>query len=543
MRANGCWSAIQAVLWLAWGGLALVLCWLGPWFTPSEVEETRIFWRLVMIWVVLTGGVLVYILFGARTQLHLPEAQVIPDSLRLEYMNRRIITLGLIGGFSIAMPALAFTIIGFVAMVPHFNRGFSEQSTLALPDRQQLEISVDGKSSYIVAVDVSESNLPGLATPKRPQVAQVCDAVRVLLAKGDGVRIVRPEDSFRALVFAGERDDVISQDSNYDKDFIRSTFCNTLEARLKSNIDGRERTNFESFLDFLGGWASGEAETHESVTLFIFSDFMHETSPDNTEDIEKTVATFMANMRALGGRVRVVGFSMRGDGWKRPANADDILPYMERYGMGRESEVRIWHEIPMAHFTNAEARDQRGVFIFSSYREVPHPKPLYLRYRITPSWKALPSSLTIPEDADHNLLYFGVRPSHGDAEADAKLGVKFEDGKGTSPFTVSFGRNGIPRLKDYQRRGSSLQAELDAEVEVNPSSECDLKIAVPSLRVVHSINLVMFPTIGDLAEPALRLTLKFLSVAVALLALRASGIPEALGRWRTRNGKGPGYGT
>jgi hypothetical protein len=195
----------------------------------------------------------------------------------------------------------------------------------------------------------------------------------------------------------------------------------------------------------------------------------------------------------------------------------------------------------MSDFNDAGDRDKRGFFLLNSYREVTHPQSLYLRYRLTPSWKALPSFLTIPEDADHRLLYFGIWPSQEGSGAESHVTVRFEDEKGTSPFRLNLGKNGIPQLGTYRRLGSELQVILDDEVEVSPSSECDLKIAVPSLGIVHSINLVMFPTFGDLAEPALRLTLKFLSVAVALLAIRASGIPEAWGRRRARNGKRPAH--
>jgi hypothetical protein len=538
MRPYKYWSAFQAFLWLAWGGLALILCWRGPWFTPSAVEETRIYWRLIILWVILTGGVLIHILFLAKIQPHLDEYDGGSDTFRLEYMNRKIITLGLIGGFSIAMPALAFTIIGFVAMVPNFSRSFSEQKDFVLPNRDKLQIPRAGKHSYIVAVDVSESNLPRSSDSKKSRLLNVCAAVDSLLAKDAGIRIVRPEDSFRALVFAGKRDDIISREDNYDPDSIRSTFCDTLKARLMMNVDRREHTNFEGFLDFLAGWAKGEAASHESVTIFIFSDFMHEDSAEATERIEKTVEKFMADMRILS-KVQVVGFLMRDDDkWLMPADAIDILPSLKSYGMGKEAKARIWNEIPMSEFAPADQRLKRGMLILSSYREIRSPEPLDLRYELTPSWSPIPSSLKIPEDEDHNQLYFAIFSPP--ASAGSPLKVKFEDGKGSSPFSLVAGQGILSQLATYDRRGDSLNLLLSDEV--GPSSDCELKVAVPSLGVIHSIRLNVFSTLGGLAEPALRLTLQFLSVVIALLALRASGIPEALGRRRLRNGKRPTHG-
>lgn len=531
MRRSGFGSAVQSALWLFWGGLALILCWLVPWLAPSESDEMGIYLFGLIVWAALTCAVLCYVLFWARTQLHVDEDEI-PDNLRIEHMNRRIITLGLVGGFSIAIPALAFTIIGFVAMVPHFNRGFSEESTLTLPNGAQLQVSKDTKSSYIVAVDVSRSNLS--SSVNQQPVDQICNAVHALFAKKDGMQIVRSRDSFGAIVFAGEGNPMISREDPYNKDAMRSTFCDTLKERLKTDHEKRDLSNFETFFDDLEGWATEDATTHQSVTIFIFSDFMHEPRPGNSEDIEKTVERFMTRIRTLR-KVSMAGFPMRSVGWKRPPEAIDILPSLENNGMGWESQARIWQEIPMPQFDGADPDAWRELFLLSSYREILHPEPLHLGYKIAPSWKAVSATVTVPKDADHNLLYIGIRPSRKSA---GPVAVRFEDGIGP-PFKLTSGDNAQPKLQRYDRRNDSFKLALEEEVEVSPSAECDLKIVNPELRIVHSIKLVMHPVFGKLAGDAIRSTLVFLSIVVALLALRASGIPEALERRKARNGKGP----
>ena len=107
-----------AILLLIWAGYAFNIFLLCPWLSKEDrVGDVSSFWDTTRHWSILTLGVLFYVIFMA-TASHRQKGDS-PES-HIDRTNRRVILLGLLGGFAIALPALAITILAFATAFPHF---------------------------------------------------------------------------------------------------------------------------------------------------------------------------------------------------------------------------------------------------------------------------------------------------------------------------------------------------------------------------------------------------------------------------------------
>jgi len=521
---------LKLLFWLAWAGVACWLCCRGPWFSPGHIETSSSYSKLMISWLVMTLGVLFYVIFCART-LHAGSVHDQTDPQGKAYtdlINRRVITLGLVGGFSVALPALAFTIIGLVAAIPHFTAGLSANDVGYPPEVFEIKPMEKEASAYFIGVDISGSNIKSYEDHR---VAQVCDMVSGLFSQDrDGARIIKAEDDFRPFVFAGTREILFySEGGVFDKNSLSQKFCSELTARLCEGGRNTASTDIVSFLDYVRGWAESKRANFKQITILIFSDFMQDQPIGDHEKVESSVANFMSFIRQVDG-VRLVGISMRGD--EKVRTGIDVLPYLEKYGIGRDPDTRIWRELSLDTYLAGSPDARRAMLLFNVYREVRHPEPLYLKYQVEPTWKGIETRLKMPDNSDHRLVYLGLRASQDGDGALSKVKVAFMDN--ADPFVLGIGGVRNPGFGAYRRQGVPLPIRLDSKLDVSRSVECDLLIAVPASGTVHLVRLVMLPVVGEIAAKTLRWALRFLAVAIILFALGASGVPEVIHTWRAK---------
>jgi hypothetical protein len=522
--------SIKLLLWMIWAGMAFWLCCLGPWFSPEQMDKIPFYWNLMVCWLCMTGVVLFYVIFCARTLrsdfVHDPTDS--RSRIHVDFMNRRVITLGLIGGFAVALPAFALAFISLLVAMPHFTAGFSEDELSYSLEDPSPSSSNPKPSAFLVAVDISASTLPGPKGEKR--VEEVCNLVKYLLAADrDGRRLIRTEDDFHSFVFAGERESSFySKDANFNKDALALKFCQDLTARLKENRLDANTTDIVSFLDYIAAWAASESKDYEHVTLIILSDFRQDKLPGEDGDrIETAVSNFMATIRN-NGHIHVVGVPMPSSGGEQNVNGYDMLPYLQKFGAG-QAGGRIWREIPWSQYLRRGADGRKAMLLANVYREIHHDRPLYLRYEVAPSEQGIQSLLKMPNNSNYGTVYMMLRPSREGEGALSKLAVTF--GGSENLFDLSFGEANTSEFGAYRRQGIPLPITLASNLDLSRSAECDLLVVVPALAAVHSVRVVILPVVGNIAAEALRLALRFLSAAVILFALGACGTPEVIHTW------------
>jgi len=526
---------LKLLSWMIWAGMAFWLCCLGPWFSPEHVEKIPFYWKLMNIWLFMTVGVLFYVIFCARTLLtERVNDQTDPrSSAHIDFMNRRVITLSLIGGFAVALPAFALAFISLIVAMPHFTAGLSESELPYSLEDSSPATSNPKPSAFFVAVDISASNLPGPKGEKR--LEETCNLVKSLFsADSDGRRMIKAEDDFHSFVFAGERESLFySKDVNFNKDALALKFCQELTGRLKEDRPDKNNTDIVAFLDYIYAWVESESKDYEHVTLVVLSDFMQDKAVNEDGDkIERAVADFMTKIRK-NGCVHVVGISMPpSSGGEQNVRGDDVLPYFDKYGEGQQSGVRIWREIPWSQYLKKGADGRKAMLLANVYREVHHERPLYLRYEVAPSERGIQSALKMPDNSNYGSVYVVLRPVRDGGDALSKVTLTFGESGGL--FDLGFGGTRTPEFGAYRRQGKPLPIILTSNLDLSRSAECDLLIAVPALATVHSVRLVIVPVVGNIAAAALRLALRFLSIAVILFALGASGVPEVIHAWWAR---------
>jgi hypothetical protein len=524
---------LKLIFWTAWAGIAFRLCWGGPWFSPEDAAEIPGYWNLLIFWTCMTAAVLLYVIFFAETALNeFQHGEEGPrSSAHVNFMNRRLINLGLMGGFSVALPAFALTFISLAVSIPHFTTALSSESKLfySIEDSSPKTLP----SAFLVAIDISASNLSRSKDTQR--LENVCDLVQTLLAADSAdpvkTRIITAEDDFFSFVFAGRAEPLFNTDVDFNRARIRNEFCQELKARLSESGSEPLKTDITSFLEDINRWIDVRRHKYSHITVIVLSDFVQDQPQGQTEDqvlAQNSIASFMTKIRQTG-CVHLVGVTMSDDGRQR--SGVDLRPHFRAYGGGKDTEAPIWREVPLNQYLEKGVNGRWMTLLLNVYREIRHQKPLVLKHPGASS-QAIQNWLKMPDDYNYKTIYLNLGSAPESDDAVSNMIIEFPDN--AVPFVLDSSGFSAPAFNAYRRQGVPLPVKLKSQIDGSHSVKCDLLIAVPALSTVHSVPLTISPPVGDLAAKALRLALRFLSVAVALFAFAASGSPEVIHRWWTK---------
>lgn len=521
---------------LPWALSALYFFVKCPWLSDKGGVDLDSLYFAAKCWTFLTGMVLVYVLFMVDVESPFGLRPQTEESIRESRKHRRVILLGLIGGFAIALPALAITILAFVTAFPHFTESLGGLSPDGKEDAlrvdsdhgmelPQLEPEGESPAAYLFGVDISLSvNPQGGGKAKQlstlDPVCSLMDSMFLHDSDHEVSPIIKAGDASWAYAFARDQYPLVNGGSAFQE--VTTTkfpgyFREALKNVLSSNAVDATNTDVFTFLDNMISNARAIRSQRSHVAIVVFSDFRQDYSgdPESSARIRERVRGLMRDLQGLN-NVHLLGISM-------PSNAKesgvDIRPYMRSY-----AAQGLWRELSLDELLKFKESDRKSSLAFGMFRQVPVLEHLYLKYQVAP-WRAMPARVAISRD-QYNGVVVGL--SRANSQDEALSGVRISVNAEDDPFEIGLAEkdssSGIVNL--YNAGEGSIEIKLLSPLNLAGPVECVLHIAVPSRSLVYSVPVVILPVIGNLPMSVFKLFLAFMGMVTALLALGALGLDE-----------------
>lgn len=517
---------IGIILFVPWIYCAYEIFIQCPWLNGGPTIDLDAFWASTERWTYLTLGVIVYVIFVADTSALRTAEWRRDDVDHADTSNRRVILLGLIGGFAIALPALSITLLAFVTAYPHFiealRGGAHDPSRPAyLVGKQRVELKTAESrlgSAYVLGIDVSHSVI---RNKKEEELVQINTLIGLLFSPDPDrvlASLIDSDDDYWSYAFAGDQYPLPRRGGAFEggrSAAFPEEFRQALEEHLESDAD-RNDTDILAFLKDMVDNIEKLDVRHSHVTLLVFSDFKQDSGDLAYANIKEKVRELMRDIRALR-NVHLVGIHVDANG--EEGGGIDIRRYLDYY-----SREGLWREISLESFSSANIERQKAMLAFGIYQEARQEESLYLKYQVAP-WKPIAVNIAIDKDPAYDGIILGLRPSRGSDGSTPRIQAVLGN---QDPTVLTIGGGGADF--DILSRDSSdenpLPISLQSKLDVSRSLECELLVAVPSRALVHTIPIVILPVIGDLPLQIFRLSLRFIGWILMFLSIGALGIDE-----------------
>jgi hypothetical protein len=534
MRKSRPWirSAVTVLFGASWCGILLYLCVWCPNFsgTPTALDSVDTWGK---VWMAMSGIALAYLLFLSRSSLR--PFRTIGGRIRVGDLHealyeRKAMFKGLVGGLLCSFPALAITLVGLVVAVPHpdgwiTDGSLSRLAAKGLADSGSLQPAPSARRAYLIGIDLSRSTIQNARDPRLQQVCRTLDALFVREPNAGFTAPIKSEDTPKFYIFAENQKPLYPENGIFGRlpnSQMSAEVCKdlgTLANQLSGGADdiGRGKTDIVKFLEDMVGRMKAQSEYAE-VTLIVFSDFRQDIVLQSSRDLQERISAIMADMDALG--QHMVGFSLPTDPGGAEPQSVDIRPAIEQHRWAASGEKRLWREVAL-DTGGKSVLDLRREISRSLYREERHSVALHLKYRTFPEWQGITSYLDLPKLPEYGRVLLALRPAQRDDAIPSGMSVALGDPKG-NPTVLEMGDS-----VEYSPAGSdqaSLPLTLFGPMDVSRSIEFDLLVIVPNRSMVHSVRLVVLPTVShSLPIDLLRWALGLAAATFILLVVGASG--------------------
>jgi hypothetical protein len=485
------------LLFGAWAYSSMRIFLGNSWLSPvGEVNFVELY-RNVQFWSWSTLAVLFYVLFLADLKSPFKLRKLSRRVSEESRKNRRAILLSLIGGFAVALPALAITLFAVIAVFP----ADSGPTVVVSPSGQGLP------PAYLLAVD-------GSARFLTPPGSGEGEFLKSVLAR-DSEAIVRSlglmEDVHWYFAFAGDRNSLVPRDLSFmpSSGGLREAVAEYL---TRPGSTSREPDTM-GFLEEIVSRLRLAAGSYSHVTLIVMSDFRQPQGSFAGVEAEARVRLLMEEIQRIG-NVHIVGVNLDSDEQRAGADLSSLLESYARPG--------LWRKVSLADFVGQSENVQRSLFIQNAYREEVHSEPLYLKYRAVP-WEPISAKLQLPVDGAYGRVLLGLRSlaRGGGSSSCVSLALKTTEGR-----SIILAEPAFTELRRHKSADGSLRFYLQGRPDGLRSVECDLLVAVPARGLVHSIRVAPVLVADESHVEFLRLFLGFMGKVLFLLAAGAVGVGD-----------------
>jgi hypothetical protein len=516
------WMLLKHLCILAWSIGGAVLLILGPQFVLQRQASQLIVYG--SIWMLLNVLVLAQIIFCSG------ESSSTSQLRQATRANRRVILVGLIGGFAIALPALVVTTLAFATAFPHFFEALhTTGATVALtttsisdeedgpPKAEQGREKAHKSNAYILAVDTSGSAIRNQADSQLIRIADVVDDIFLKDQGGVLVKLVQYGDSYGFFKFAGRVRKVFApgDSSSPSGPEVAEVFREKLFDTGGWRGVGASTTDMSNFLLEIVSKIEPLHDKYEHVTVVLFTDFWHDVNGAQRDQVEQELSEFVERVSVMG-NVHFLSVVME--------------PYHEkgidtRPIIAAMADRKIWREISLSDYAKVkDLQERRSILLTNLYSEQSEEAPLYLKYLPFDGKVLLPSFLQLPEkDPSYGVIQLGLR-----ADEDgplSRVNLRFEPQDGIPKMLGLGGRLPAFELLDHAR--GRMTVYLKSRLDISRSVECDLLVVVPSRALVHVVRIVILPVFGDRPFEIFRWTLLVLALMLVVLGISFLGIEIA----------------
>jgi len=507
-------------LWAVYSWKIFISC---RWLNSGDALELQGFWTETQIWTLLTLCVLAYVIlvvfFPGKEQSANEGAEQQVKATHSHHSGRQTL-LSLLGGFAIALPALAVTVLAFATAFPHFLQAL--KGSMVDPSKPEIILKSsdsDLGSAYVLGIDVSQSVI---RDQKEDKLVQIHELVNLLFSR-DPERVldslIDSGDVYWSYAFAGEQYPLAQRGQAFQDIRVAAfptAFKEAIDQHLERPGERRDKTDILSFLESMVANLKVSEAKNFHTTVLVFSDFRQDAGALSFTDVRERVRKIMGDLQDID-NVHLVGVYMGAEGGQK--SGIDIRRYLDDY-----SSDGLWREISLVEFAEADIEKRKSMLVFNIYREVRQEVPLYLKYQVAP-WKPIQANIDISGDPAYDGILVGIRHPRGSDGSTPNITVALGDDDRTVLATRDSDSN-FEIIRRMYSTENPMPINLQSRLDISRAVECDLLIAVPSRALVHSVPVIILPVLGDRPLQMLRWSLFFIGIVAVFLAVSAIALDQ-----------------